>query len=214
MDSSVLLHMNDDHQDALLDYCRHYGGAPYAITQAELTPNTKASVLEIAYRVGGTANRRGTCTVAIRKVSDDLRSNLVVMAKEASLARIPPFQLPGPQALGLIAALAVLLVVTFAPTHALQTGPLAPVWRNAAGALDFVGGRKTGRGLALFTLFAHVSEAALVLYKLLQVKKVGGRGRGRIALWVAQTVLCGFPSTTLVLGKLQAAEDARRRKDE
>lgn len=213
MDPSAILHMNEDHQDALIDYCRYYGGAPYDIADPRLTPNTSSSCMEIAYRFGADGMRQGTCKVPIKKVGRDMRTNFKVMAKEASLARVPRIQFPGPFALALIAALVILGVVTYAPGKTLQTGPLVPLWRSASDALNLVGGGRTGRGLVMFSLVAHIGEGMLVLYRLLQVKKPGGRGNVRITLWVLQTIICGFPSATLVLGQLQAGENARRRKN-
>lgn len=212
MDPSALLHMNEDHTEALEDYCRHYGGAPYAISDAQLTTNTSAKNLEISYCIGH-GPKRATCNVAIARVSADLRTNLIKMAGEASLSRVPAWETPGVLAVGLVAALVVLVVVTFAPGR-FEGGVFGPLVVSAREALEIVGGRKVGLRLVLFSVVAHVGEGVIVWLKLRRVQKKGGRGGMRIALWVVQTVICGFPSLTLVLAKLQAGEEAKRPKDE
>lgn len=210
MDPSALLHMNEDHSEALEDYCRHFGGAPYAISDAQLTTNTSAKNLEISYCIGS-GPKRATCKVPVAREGDDLRSNLVKMAAEASVSRVPAWETPGLLAVGLVAALVVLVVVTFAPGR-FEGGLLGPLWMSAREALEICGGRKVGLRLVLFSVVAHVGEGVIVWLKLRRVRKKGGRGGVRIALWVIQTVICGFPSLTLVLGKLQEAEEAKRPK--
>jgi hypothetical protein len=214
MDASALLHMNEDHTDALLDYARYYGDADFAASGAQLTPNTKSTCMEISYTSGIDSSVRLTRVPLLQPGAGGLRPRLIAMAQEASLARIPALQLPRlAVAVPLLASLAILGIITFVPSDTLREWPATEVWKAATDALAAVGGKNVGMCLFCGALVAHLCEGAYALHILKGVQKPGGRGNRRIAAWVVQTTLVGFPSLTLLVDVLAAAE-ARQRKHE
>lgn len=211
MDSSALIHMNEDHADSLLDYARYYGGADYAVSRAQLTPNTKQTSMEIAYRSGVDGKTKLTTVPLTLREGVSLRQRLIEMATEASVTRIPPFEpLPRPGlSLFLVANLVILGVVAHVPREALADAAPPLLWGAALAALDVLGGEKAGRRIFYAALVAHAGEGLFLAAKLLGAKKArNGRGNARIAAWVLQTIVVGFPSLTLALGRLQQAQEA------
>lgn len=213
MDASALLHMNEDHADALLDYARHFGNPPadYAASRAQLTPNTKQTSLEISYRSGIDNKQKLTSVPLVLREGISIRARLIEMATEASVARVPAFE-PAPLRLSafLLASLTVLGVVAHAPRAALARAPAAALWRAAGAAMDLVGGAAVGRLLFYAAVVAHAGEGAYVCWRLrAAMKRKNGRGWARVAAWALQTLLFGFPSLLLVTEKLRKAEDAQ-----
>jgi folate-binding Fe-S cluster repair protein YgfZ len=217
MDTSALLHMNEDHADALLDYARHYGDADYAASRAQLTPNTKQTSMEISYCSGLDNSTKTTTVPLVVRDGVALRQLLIEMAAEASIARVPAFQFSPPAvSLFLLTNLLILGVIAHAPREALLAdAQLSWLWRPALAAMDVLGGRAVGQGIFYVAVAAHVAEGWYVASRLLAAKKPKtGRGNARVAAWALQTALVGYPSLTLVLGKLRAAELAEGKKSD
>lgn len=192
MDIDAIEHMNADHVETLIDYARYYGNASFDAMDAQLTPNTKQSELEIEYRCRDGSRR--TCLVPIPQPVPNLRDTLKEMAHEASIARVPAFQFASPLvAFPLFSLLALLGITTHVPAHELQTWPLAIVLTSNMQAAEFLFGSLTNaRAVFYASVIVHVGEATYTFRKLSALMKDGGRGKQRVWAWTLQTFLIGY----------------------
>jgi hypothetical protein len=202
-------HMNDDHADTLLDIARYHGKGPFASTGAHLLAMSREE-MTIAFTTLPTAVMADAevivpFTPALQKESE-LRPRLVTMAKEASQARIPPFEFPPAiTALPLVVLLGALGIVTHLDASIYSHWPSpVPIFLDAASTivLTLCNSVQTGRVVFYVAVVLHMLEGAWAFISLKQLVKHGGRGWDRVVAWTVMTTLCGFPSAVLLSDKL------------
>lgn len=199
-------HMNEDHADSLLDYAMYYGGAPYSARNAQLLPESTKDMLIISYEVGGSKSQTTVPVTPQPAEQSNLRESLVAMSRQASAARIPPFEISEPNlSLGLFFLLVVLGCASTVNRNELAQWPMPELWGAAVRACETTfGSIGTAKKVFLSACIAHLSEGLFTFVKLSFLVRKGGRGWGRVLMWTLQTALFGFPSLQLLLGKLNS----------
>jgi Protein of unknown function (DUF2470)/Domain of unknown function (DUF4499) len=209
----AIQHMNEDHADALVDIARHFGGGPFASTNAHLQAMTRSD-MTIAFTVSPNANEadREVVVPFTPPLANDseLRPRLVQMAKDASVSRVPRWEPPAPGiSIALVALLVMLGIVTHVERGMYATWPRpAPAILNTAyrGVELLCQTVEKGRLLFYFAVALHLLEGMWAAYATVRLMNKDGRGWGRVVKWTLATTLFGFPSAALLSGELAKRE--------
>jgi Protein of unknown function (DUF2470)/Domain of unknown function (DUF4499) len=209
----IVAHMNADHKEAVLDYARYYGRAPFHAESAQLTSFSTLNALDIEYSLAGKSNRVSISLVPPLESKAGLRPRLIAMAHVASITRVPALELANPPlSLTLFVLMVILGCVTILGGGSMSTWPFPVLWMSAERATNMLFGAH-GRQVFYFASLIHVVEAAYCAHLTKSLTKKGGRGYGRVAGWSIQTLLCGFPALVLLLEKLDRTADDKNRVD-
>jgi hypothetical protein len=209
----AVVHVNADHKEAVLDYARYYGGAPFHTDSAQLTSFSTLNSLDIEYSLAGKSNRVCISFAPPLESKAGLRPRLIAMAHVASITRIPAVEFANPPlSLILFVLMVILGCVTMLDDGSMSSWPIPVLWMSALRATNMLFGAH-GRQVFYFATLLHVVEAAYSAYLTTSLMKKGGRGYSRVLGWSLQTLLCGFPALVLLMERLDRTSTDKDRVD-